>query len=61
MADVQVRIDTDEYYPVFYICSAAATYGQVVTVDEARLEWWRRAADDWQEAQDDMARACGDD
>jgi hypothetical protein len=55
-----VRIDEDEAYPVYSFRESTAdanTYGVPIDVDPAVIERWRKAAEEWEACQDDMAKA----
>lgn len=51
----KVRIDSDEWYPVYSIVDANRSYGHVVEASDEQLARWNAAAEAFGAAQDEMA------
>ena len=60
MTDIQVRIDSDEWYPVYNFAELTSSFGTLITISEEQAAKWRQAIQQFAVVQDEMAKAVGE-
>lgn len=54
---MKVKIDRDEWYPVYSVHSVHDQYGDEIEVDDLTAERWRRVTAEFESIQDEMDEA----